>query len=193
MARSSFRSAPATAHAEDVREALARPDFYPEQPVRVDVRETHISWVFLAGDRAYKLKKPLVLPFLDYGTAARRREMCREEVRLNRRLADDLYLGVRAVAATEDGLELAEEGDPRAVDYVVEMRRYDERSTLAAKLECGGLKRGEIVRLGRALARFHARARRVVATGVPALAVERRMTENFHELLAIVEQRAEVG
>jgi aminoglycoside phosphotransferase family enzyme/predicted kinase len=176
-----------------VREALARPDFYPERPERVDVRETHISWVFLAGDRAYKLKKPLVLPFLDYGTAARRREMCREEVRLNRRLADDLYLGVRAVAATDGGLELAEEGDPRAVDYVVEMRRYDERSTLAAKLERGELKRGEIVRLGRALARFHARARRAQATGVPALALERRMTENFHELLAIVEQRAEVG
>ena len=72
-------------------------------PERVDLRETHISWVFLAGDLAYKLKKPLVLPFLDYGTRQRRREMCREEVRLNRRLAPDLYLGVRAVAASSDG------------------------------------------------------------------------------------------
>ena len=128
---------------ETVCAALARPDFYPDRPDRVDVRETHISWVFLAGDRAYKLKKPLVLPFLDYGTLQRRREMCREEVRLNRRLAPDLYLGVRAVVA-------------------------------------------------QVLARFHAGARPNTAVGVPVLGVERRMTENFHELLAIVEQRVEV-
>ena len=101
---------------EDVCAALARADFYPDRRDRVDVHETHISWVFLAGDRAYKLKKPLVLPFLDYGTPQRRREMCREEVRLNRRLAPDLYLGVRAVVATADGPALGTEDDPRAVD-----------------------------------------------------------------------------
>jgi uncharacterized protein len=84
---------------------LARPEFYPHRPARVEVCETHISWVFLAGDRAYELKKPLVVPFLDYGTPERRREMCREEVRLNRRLAPALYLGVRAFAATADGLD----------------------------------------------------------------------------------------
>ena len=182
----------APGQAGDVSAALARPDFYPDRPTRVEVRETHISWVFLAGDRAYKLKKPLVLPFLDYGTPERRHEMCREEVRLNRRLAPELYLGVRALAATPGGLELGEEDDPRAVDYVVEMRRYDEGSTLAAKLERGELKRGEVVALGGVLARFHARARRVAASGTPVLTVERRMTENFHELLGVVEQRAEV-
>jgi uncharacterized protein len=158
----------------------------------VDVHETHISWVFLAADRAYKLKKPLVLPFLDYGTPQRRREMCEEEVRLNRRLAPDLYLGVRAVAASPDGLVLAAEDDPRAVDYLVEMRRFDEQRTLAAKLERGELKRGDIVAVARMLAMFHARARQVAAVGVPVLAIERRMEENFHELLAIVEQRAEI-
>jgi aminoglycoside phosphotransferase family enzyme/predicted kinase len=160
---------------------------------RVEVRETHISWVFLAGERAYKLKKPLVLPFLDYGTPQRRRETCREEVRLNRRLAPDLYLGVRGVAKIDGGFELVDEDAPRAVEYLVEMRRYDEGSTLQAKLERGELKRGEVAAVARVLARFHERARRVAAVGVPVFAVERRMTENFHELLAIVEQRAEVG
>ena len=77
-------------------EALASPE-------EVEVRETHISWVFLMGDRAYKLKKPIVLPFVDYGTPARRRVMCEEEVRLNRRLAPEVYLGVRAVVATPRG------------------------------------------------------------------------------------------
>ena len=84
--------------AEDVRATLARADFYPGQPGRVEVRETLISWVFLAGDRAYKLKKPLALPFLDYGTPKRRRQMCREEVRLKSPSGARLYLGVRAVA-----------------------------------------------------------------------------------------------
>ena len=190
----SSRATPRVApvEASEVFAALAGPDFYSDRPAQVEVRETLISWVFLAGDRAYKLKKPLVLPFLDYGTPERRHEMCREEVRLNRRLAPDLYLGVQALAATADGLELAEEDDPRAVDYVVEMRRYEEGSTLAAKLERGELKRGEVTAVGGVLARFHARARRVAASGMPVLAVERRMTENFHELLGVVEQRAEV-
>jgi len=183
----------ALASGAEIRAAMARPDFYRDRPDRVDVCETHISWVFLAGDRAYKLKKPLVLPFLDYGTPERRREMCREEVRLNRRLAPDLYVGVRSVAEHGQGFELAAEDDPGAVDYLVEMRRYDQERTLAAKLECGELRRGEVVKVGRMLARFHDRARRVAAGGAPVLAVERRMTENFHELLAIVEQRAEVG
>lgn len=183
---------PARDVAEDVCAALGRPDFYSSRPERVVVRETHVSRVFLAGDRAYKLKKPLVLAFLDYGTPERRREMCREEVRLNRRLAPDVYLGVRAVAATRAGFELAAEADPRAVDYLVEMRRYDERDTLAARLQCGELKRSDAHAVGRVVAEFHARAPIVRAVGIPALAVARRMTENFHELLAIVEQRAEI-
>src|SRR5579862_6460780 len=172
--------------------ALMRPDFYAETVDLVEVRETHISWVFLAGDRAYKLKKPLVLPFLDYGTPQRRREMCQEEVRLNARLAPRLYLGVRAVAARREGLVLAGVTDAGAVDYVVEMRRYDERSTLAARLRRGELRRTQMVTLARRLAAFHEQARRVPAVGAPALGVQRRMDENFHELLAIVEQRAEL-
>jgi hypothetical protein len=74
----------------------------------VTVRETHISWVFVAGDRAFKLKKPVVLDFVDYGTPARRQAMCQEEVRLNARLAPDLYVGVRSVADRGDRLEVVE-------------------------------------------------------------------------------------
>src|ERR1035441_10253246 len=101
---------------DQVRAAVARISAGATGEPGVDVLETHISYVFLTPERAYKLKKPLVLPFLDYGTPQRRREMCREEVRLNRRLAPDLYLGVRAVVATPDGLALGTEDDPRAVD-----------------------------------------------------------------------------
>ena len=156
------------------------------------MRETHISTVFLAGERAYKLKKPLVLDFLDYGTPARRREMCAAEVRLNRRLAPDLYVGVRGVALAGDGVELTGEDDPRAVDFVVEMRRYDEAQTVAARLERGELYRRDIVEVGRLLARFHDGATRVTPDGAPVLAAERRFDRNLHELLGDVEQRGEI-
>ena len=177
---------------DQVREALARSDTYPHRPASVEVKETHISWVFLAGERAFKLKKPIVLDFLDYGTPERRRAMCLEEVRLNRRLAIDIYLGVRGVALTGDGVALIDHDDPRAVDYVVEMRRYDETHTLAARLERGELQRGEVVEIGAMLARFHSDARQVAPDRSPVLAAERRFERNLHELLGDVEQRGEI-
>src|SRR4051794_19360859 len=119
--------------------AMARPETYLDQPGPVEVRETHISWVFLAGDRAYKLKKPVRLPFLDYGTVERRRAMCEEEVRLNRRLAPRVYLGVKAAVPSADGVVLADAHVPEAIDYVVEMRRFDEARTLAAQVTHGGV------------------------------------------------------
>src|SRR5271165_3531651 len=76
--------------------ALASPATYPGHP-RVDVHETHASWVFVAGDRAYKVKKPLALGFLDYSTLELRHSACREEVRVNQELAPGIYLGVRAI------------------------------------------------------------------------------------------------
>jgi aminoglycoside phosphotransferase family enzyme/predicted kinase len=177
----------------EVQVALARPETYPHRPAAVEVRETHISWVFLAGEMAYKLKKPLVLDFVDYGTRERRHEMCREEVRLNRRLAPDIYVGVRGVAITDGDAQLTAEDDPRAVEFLVEMRRYDERETLAAKLERGELGVAEIEAAGAALARFHAHARRVHASEAPVLAVERRFERNLHELLGCLEQRGEIA
>ena len=176
-----------------VRAALARAAGPAHRPADGVVRETHISHVFLVGDRAYKVKKSVVLPFLDFGTPERRRVMCHEEVRINRRLAPDLYLGVRALAPCAEGLELVAEEDPRAVEYLVEMRRFDEACTLAARLARGEVVQEQVIAVGRALARFHAGARRVTPPGVPVLAVERRMAAECGELLAAVEQRAEVG
>ena len=119
-----------TPDAELLRD-LQDPEAYPPpRPAAVEVRETHLSWVFLTDRDAWKIKKPVNFGFVDYTTPEKRLAFCREEVRLNRRLAPDVYLGVRAVAATSDGLELADERDSRAVDYLVEMRRYDDAGTL---------------------------------------------------------------
>ena len=147
--------APPAGHA--LAAALARPETYGDSGP-VERRETHISWVFLAGERAYKLKKPVVLPFVDYGTQERRRAMCEEEVRLNRRLAPGVYLGTRAVITTANGVALAPAGAADAIDHVVEMRRFDEARTLAALVSHGGVYFPALAAVGRRLAEFHADA-----------------------------------
>jgi aminoglycoside phosphotransferase family enzyme/predicted kinase len=168
--------------------ALARPEAYAEGPAAIEVRETHISWVFLTGDRAYKLKKPVRLPFVDYGTPARRRVMCDEEVRLNRRLAPDVYLGVRAVILTPDGVALAPADDPDAVDYMVEMRRFDEARTLASMISRHRVSGRDLEAVGRRLAEFHAAAAEPDGGGATA-ALHAALAENADTLLALAPDR----
>lgn len=97
------------------------------------LRETHGSWVVLQGDRALKIKKPVKFPFLDYSTRQARLEACREEVRVNEELAPDIYVGIRAIMGGRPHVG-PPSCDHRAVDYAVEMRRYDEQATMAALL-----------------------------------------------------------
>jgi aminoglycoside phosphotransferase family enzyme/predicted kinase len=139
-------------------EAMLEPSFYPHAPSSVELRETHISWVFLADDLAYKVKKPIVFPFLDYGTLPRRHEMCREEVRLNRRLAPQIYLRVVGIARGEDGWSLTSEDDPAAIEYAVEMRRIAGDRDLAVLATGGELEPAQVEAIARRLARFHAEA-----------------------------------
>ena len=102
---------------------------YGHYPQAVDVKETHMSWVFTAGDRVYKLKKPVRYAFLDFRTLAAREINCREEVRLNRRLAPDVYLGVVSLTLEPDG-RLAIAGRGEVVDWLVEMRRLPDELML---------------------------------------------------------------
>jgi hypothetical protein len=168
---------------EEIAAAMAAPSFYGTGVADVVVHETHISWVFLAGDAAYKLRKPVVFPFLDYGTPARRRHMCDEEVRLGRRLAPDLYRGVRAVVPADGGFALADADDERASEHVVEMRRFDERDTLAARLDRGQVGEPEMRALARRIADFHARAERAPAGSFGPAQVAATVSENFATLI----------
>ncbi len=181
---------PSRATPEQV-EALLAESFGSGASESVTVRETHVSWVFVVADRAYKLKKPLVLPFLDYGTPARRRELCREEVRLNRRLAPDLYLGVVGLVAGAVGLALTGAEDPEAIDFLVEMRRYDEQQTLRATLERGETGRGELEGIGALLAAFHASCEPVGPRADGAQAAHAEIDVNLGELLALTELQSE--
>lgn len=163
--------------------AMLDPAFYPHRPEAVELRETHISWVFRAGSLAYKLKKPLVLPFLDYGTAARRGEMCEEEVLLNRRLAPELYRRVVSIVPRGEGYAMSEVGDPAAIDYAVEMEAVDEERSLEALGAAGLLSASDVEAVGRLLASFHASAQ--VVHGTEAL---RTSLEPVREILATLRE-----
>jgi hypothetical protein len=165
---------------------MRSPAFYPHAPESVEVVESHISWVFLAGDRAYKLRKPVSFPFLDYGTPERRREMAEAEVRLGRRLAPDLYLGVLPLRRSDGTWTLGGAGEPGA-EHVVEMRRFDERCTLAALVERDAADAELIRSVARRVAGFHAIAEPAGAGRFDAGAVAATVSENFGTLLPFAE------
>ena len=108
---------------------LRRPESYPEPTGEVAAVETHLAWVFLTDRHAYKLKKPVRYPFLDFTTLAARRRDAEEEVRLNRRLARGVYLGVAPLGLSATGV-LALEADGVPVDWLVKMRRLPRTGML---------------------------------------------------------------
>jgi aminoglycoside phosphotransferase family enzyme/predicted kinase len=135
---------------------LTRPAAYSHPVERVIVHQTHISAVSLAGPFAYKVKKPVALGFLDFSTPELRRHFCKEEVRLNRRLAPHIYLGV--VPITRDGERLQVDGTGEPIDWAVKMVRLPEGTSLLDRIIRGESLFNLIGRLAQFLADFHRRA-----------------------------------
>jgi aminoglycoside phosphotransferase family enzyme len=131
---------------------------------QVEVRETHMSWLFLTGALVYKLKKPVRYPFLDFSTQALRHHFCEEELRLNRRLTRNVYL--RVVALREDRAgRLSIGGEGRAIDWLVEMRQLHEEDTLERRIETGRATRDDFVKTAQVLAGFYAAQEPQIADG----------------------------
>ena len=161
----SVRANPAMQHpsgAAEIQEhlvrTLAEPGRLGEPGQAAQVMETHISWVLLAGGHAWKIKKPVDLGFLDFSTLARRRYFCEEELRLNRRLAPELYLDVTAVRGTPEAPSLAElEALPtdHAFEYAVHMQRFPQSALADRMLASGALLPSHIDDLAQVMARFH--------------------------------------
>jgi aminoglycoside phosphotransferase family enzyme/predicted kinase len=162
-------------------EDLKQPAAYPFSVDEVEVHQTHISAVFLAGDYVYKVKKPVNFGFLDFGTLEKRRHFCEEEVRLNRRLAPSVYLGV--VAVTRSGGQLKVEGDGEPVEWAVKMKRLPEEATLEKRLEKGEVNVALLREAAVRLATFHAGAESNPLIGEFARfdAVRRNALENFEQ------------
>lgn len=161
---------------------LSQPNAYPEGPSEVEAVETHMSWVFLTDAHVYKLKKPVRYDYLDFSTLEARRLDCEVEVRLNRRLAEDVYLGVIPLTLDAAGcLNLGGEGE--AVDWLVKMRRLPADRMLDDLIRKHRVKQAEIIQLVKRLARFYA------AVAVEPITPEQyrqrllaRITENMKEL-----------
>ncbi len=145
---------------DDLLEARA----WPPHEGGIDLVETHISWVFLVGDCAYKIKKPVRLSFLDFSTPERRRHFCEEELRINRRFAPELYLGLSNVVVTPDGTAVDRPGE--TAEVAVRMRRFARADELDRLLATGAADHRLLFRFGRRLARLHA-ALPVAAAGHP--------------------------
>ncbi|MBD3673944.1 MAG: AAA family ATPase [Planctomycetaceae bacterium] len=138
---------------DELTKSLQQPGFWPE-PGDVEVIETHISGIFLVGERAYKVKKPVDLGFVNFTTLKRRKHFCEEELRLNRRLAPDLYLDMCRLTDSENGPEF--EGEGSVIEYAVEMERFDQDSLMIHAEQEGELTFEHMDQLAELIADFHA-------------------------------------
>lgn len=156
-----------SASLSDVIASLSRPAAYPFEVDQIEVRQTHISVVFLAGAFVFKIKKPVRLPFLDFSTLDLRHFYCDEEVRLNRRLAEGVYRGVVPIRQTANGLrfagDVAEDNGP-IVEWAVQMERLPDETTFDSRLRLGALTAAQVALLSRRVSRFHQSARRDAET-----------------------------
>ena len=143
-------------HLPPLIQALLEPKRYPHAVQGVELVQTHISWVLLAGEFAYKIKKPLKLPFLDFSTLAQRQLRCLDELRLNSRFAPDIYLGVVGIFNTPQEPQF--DGPGTAIEYAVKMRRFDEAARLDRVCARGELQPHHLSDLADTLVAFHAAA-----------------------------------
>lgn len=169
--------------ADRLVELLHRPEVFPAGESLVEWHETHISWVAVTPTRAYKLKKPVRFDFLDFSTLDKRRQACEDELRLNRRLAPNVYQAL--VPITRDahgGLQVG--GQSAAVDWLVQMRRLPMDRTLDHLIRAGELRDDEVDRLASHLAEFYRNAEPVAISAEEyRRRLERHVLGNRHDLL----------
>ncbi len=165
---------------QDTVAFLMRSESYPGAPGEVERLDTHGAMIFLAGDRAYKLKRAVKLPYLDFSTLEKRRAVCERELRINRRTAPSLYLDVLPIRRGAGGaLHFGGEGE--AVDWVVVMKRFPQEALFDRLCTAGRLDMAMMPPLADAIRRFHGEAGRAGdAHWLPAL---RRIVETLEETL----------
>lgn len=182
---------------EETCRAFLNPSFYPHPVRQIERRDTHISTVFLTGDWAYKLKKPVDFGFLDFSTIEKRLHCCRQEVALNGRLSHGVYLSVEAVRRDDEG-RLGLEGDGELVEVAVKMRQLPDEASLQALLmkEKGRGGRPDVdlepraVKLGRLLAGFYLgspRSPSIDHFGEPEV-IAYNVEENFQQIDPFADQ-----
>lgn len=176
-------------------QALSAPGALPDAPGGCDaVVQTHASVVLLSSDRAWKLKKPVNLGFLDFSTLEARRADCERELALNRRLAPDVYLGLAAAVMREGALRVVRDIAPgeQAVEWLIEMRRLPEGGMLDRRIPAGGVDAAMLMEFAERLAAFHrdAASGPEVSRHGEADVLRRRLQDNLERLASHATQPA---
>ena len=143
---------------DELIRAMQDPSLYPHPVKHFSVIETHISWVILTGEYAYKIKKPVNLGFVDFSTLARREHFCKEELRLNRRFSAALYLEVVAIRGSRTRPHLSAEG--AVIEYAVKMREFTQTGLLGSYAKEQRLEPAHIDSMADIIADFHGQAQR---------------------------------
>ncbi|MDF2366207.1 bifunctional aminoglycoside phosphotransferase/ATP-binding protein [Sneathiella sp.] len=136
---------------------LQNPESYPAKPDTVDIHETHGAMVFLAGDMAYKIKKAIKFPYMDFSTLAKRRHFCEREIAINQPTAPEIYLGLVTITKEADGC-LMLDGSGQIVEWAVKMRRFDQEMMLDQLPHDKVTEKALIERLAKAVFDYHQHA-----------------------------------
>ena len=172
--------------------ALQNPTLFPHPVEGFQLIETHISWVLLTGPYVYKFKKPVNFGFLDFTTLAAREHFCNEELRLNQRLTEDLYLEVLPITGTADAPQLGGEGE--AIEYALKMRQFPQSGLLSTLQANGELTTTHIDEMARQIAQFHISAPVVAADnelGSPD-SVMAPVLQNFEQIRPLISEKADL-
>ena len=162
--------------------ALQIPEIYPEHPAKVDVVQTHVSAIFLTGEHAYKVKKPVDFGFLDFSTLEKRKFFCQQEVVLNRRLCPETYLGVVEIRLHQGRVFLGE-GPGAIVEYAVLMKQLPQDCMMERWLSRGGIPPALLHKIAAKIARFHGQAETnsEIASFGTMDTIQHNLEENFRQ------------
>ena len=166
---------------KQVVEALRKPEAYVEETGEVELKQTHISFVFLTRNFVYKVKKAVDFGFLDFSTLEKRRFFCEKELELNRRLCGDMYLEVVPITKSVNGIKVGGEGE--AVEYAVKMRRIPEEKIMTRLLEEWKVDEELVDRMAKIIVEFHLKAetgKRIGEFGSLEM-IETNWRENFEQ------------
>lgn len=172
--------------------ALQNPALYPHAVEGFQLIETHISWVLLTGEYAYKIKKPMNFGFLDFTGLDQRQHFCNEELRLNQRLTEGLYLEVLPVTGSAEAPQLGGEGEP--IEFALKMRQFPQGQMLSTLQANGELNAGHIDQMARQIAEFHLQAPKVPVDhplGTPE-AVMAPVEQNFEQIRPFLTDKADL-
>jgi aminoglycoside phosphotransferase family enzyme/predicted kinase len=172
--------------------ALQNPALFPHPVEQFQVIETHISWVLLTGPYVYKIKKPMNFGFLDFTTLESRAHFCQQELILNQRLTDNLYLEVLPVTGTAEAPQLGGTGE--AIEYVLKMRQFPQEGLLSTLQAKGELTTAHIDDMARQIAEFHLSAPQVLTENVLGSpeSVMAPVTQNFEQILPFLSEKSDL-